>query len=144
MQAGAPCGATLIELLVRHCNITWAGARVYLEAWDEGWMPSIWAHCLDLNPLGVVGIRALCGMYLNGKLRWRHYLGVDYSGDDMAAALLDTFRVNRGHNPSYKVPLMDEPGYEPFMGRMRDLARELEALQVDSADDDGAEGTGGD
>lgn len=104
-------------------------------------MPGIWMHCS--NPLGVEGIRALCGMYLNGKLRWRHYLGVEYSGDDTADALLDALRSNSKPNPPYTVPLINEPGYESFFGGMRDLAMELEALQVDSTDDDGAEGTEG-
>lgn len=131
MQAGAPCNATLRELLLRHCEIGWAGARVYLEAWDEGWMSGIWVHCLDSNPLGVEGIRALCGMYLNEKLRWRHYLCVDYSGDDTADALLDALRSNPKPDPPYTLPLIN------------DLAMELEALQEDSADDDGAEGREG-
>jgi hypothetical protein len=57
--------------------------------------------------------------------------GVDYSGDDTADALLDALRSNPKPDPPYTLPLIN------------DLTMELEALQEDSADDDGAEGREG-
>lgn len=136
MQTGAPCNATLEVLSLQGCDISWAGAQVYFEAWDEGWMPGIWVHLLTSNPLGVEGLRALCNMFLNGRLTRDHYLYVDHCGDHGFGKLLNSLRYDPTSNSP--PPRRGGPRYEAFLRGLLDLVGNIEESRIDVPDLDGA------
>lgn len=59
MQGGAPCNETLESLSFHDCDIGWEdGARVNLEAWNQGFLPKVETHGLGINPIGLDGARS--------------------------------------------------------------------------------------
>ena len=96
MQGGAPCNETLESLSFHGCDIGWEdGAKVYLEAWDQGCLPRVETHGLAVNPIGLDGIRALCRMYAEGKLRRKHEMRIDIGNTSGVDALLDVIRQDQ-------------------------------------------------
>ncbi len=95
MQGGAPCNETLESLSFHDCDICWDGARVYLEAWDQGFLPRVETHGLAINPIGLDSIRALCRVYAAGKLRRKHEIAIDIGNKSGVDALLDVIRQDQ-------------------------------------------------
>jgi Ran GTPase-activating protein (RanGAP) involved in mRNA processing and transport len=126
IQGGAPCNATLEYIGLQGCDIGWErGARVYLEAWADGWMPTLVNHNLGGNPIGLDGIRALCRMYAVGRLQRKHILQVDIWGHIGIDVFVDVIRQEQAHGL-----LLVDPGdqggyfYELLKGGLAVLGKE--------------------
>lgn len=52
-------------------------------------------HGLNINYIGLDGIRALCRMYAAGKLRRRHEIGIDLRNNSGVDAFLEVIRQDQ-------------------------------------------------